>query len=641
MPPESDRTEAARLRAAVESAPSGLLVVDASGAIVLLNREIERLFGYAREELLGRPVELLVPARFRTPHAGYRSGFFRAPQAREMGAGRDLFGLRKDGTEVPVEIGLTPVETEDGLFVISAIVDITARRRAEARFRTAVEASPNGMVMVDRTGRIVLVNREVERLFGYDREELLGRSIDLLVPATSRAGHAGDRGSYFNRPEVRAMGSGRELYGVRKDGVEIPVEIGLNPIETDDELLVLGSIVDISARKHAEGERSRLEEQLRQSQKMEAVGRLAGGIAHDFNNILGMITGFAELARAPEADPATRAADLDELLLAAERGRELVQQILRFSRRQELRRVPMDLRSSVPEAVRLLRATLPATVEIRLHHPDNLPRVLGDETSLHQVVMNLATNAAHAMPNGGLLEIHLEPFYARDHFVRAHPSLREGHYIRLAVRDTGHGMDPETRAKAFEPFFTTKPAGSGTGLGLSMVHGIINELGGTVWLESEPGRGSEVSCLLPIHEAEQDWETEEEAGAGDASSSTVRILYVDDEPSLLEIGRRRLGAAGHAVRTAPSPAAALQEFARDPGAFDLVVTDLTMPGMSGLELARRIHRERPELPILLLTGYLHEFSPSELTDAGVRRVLSKPVSAGALLEAIQSVLGEA
>ncbi|HUG26850.1 MAG TPA: PAS domain S-box protein [Gemmatimonadales bacterium] len=640
MSPDTHRAEADRLRAAVDSAPSGLLVVDEAGVIVLVNREIERLFGYARADLLGQPVEILVPERLRHPHPGYRSGFFSAPQARSMGAGRELFGLRRDGSEVPVEIGLTPVRTDDGLFVISAIVDITERRRAEARFRTAVESSPNGMVMVDHTGQIVLVNREVERLFGYSREELLGRSIDMLVPEAARGSHPIVREQFFQRPEARAMGSGRELHGVRKDGTEIPVEIGLNPIETEEGLLVLGSIVDISARKRAEGERRLLEEQLRQSQKMEAVGRLAGGIAHDFNNILGMITGFAELARDGEADAATRAADLEELLNAAARGRDLVQQILRFSRRQEVHRVPLDLKTSIPEAVRLLRATLPAGIDIRVSIPASLPRVLGDETSVHQVVMNLATNAAHAMPGGGLLEIFLEPFYARDSFVRAHPPIQEGPFVRLAVRDTGHGMDAETQSRAFEPFFTTKPLGSGTGLGLSMVHGIILDLGGAVWLRSEEQQGTEVSCLLPVLDEES---ADEDAGASllaQPRDGAARILYVDDEPSLLEIGRRRLGAAGHAVRTAGDPREALRIFTDRATEFDLLITDLTMRGMNGLELAAAVHQVRPDLPILLLTGYLQEFAPVDLAAAGIRRVLNKPVSAGGLLEAIQSVLDE-
>jgi PAS domain S-box-containing protein len=437
-----------RLRAAVESSPSGLLMVDAAGRIVLVNREVERLFGYSREELLGKPVDILVPERFRHHHPDFRSGFVAHPSVRSMGAGRDLFGLRKDGVEVPVEIGLTPVATEEGLFVLGSIVDISARKRAELRFRAAVESSPNGMVMVDAGGKIELVNREIERMFGYSREELLGKSIEMLVPERFRGKHPMFRAGFFREPQTRAMGAGRDLFGLRKDGSELPVEIGLNPIETDEGLFVLSSIVDISARKRSEEQRQQLEEQLRQSQKMEAVGTLAGGIAHDFNNILGGIIGFAEFLE-PDLRTESARADLAELLKAAERGKELVERILSFSRRRERVLQPLDLRIALQESAKLLRATLPGPVEIDIRvHPET-PRILADATSVQQVIMNLGTNAAHAMPGGGKFEIVVEPFYARDSVAREHPSLREGPYAVLTARDSGHGMERGIRAVSF------------------------------------------------------------------------------------------------------------------------------------------------------------------------------------------------
>src|SRR6266487_2371173 len=242
----------ARFRAMVESAPHGVVMVDGSGEIEIVNRETERLFGYTREELLGRPIEQLVPDRFRERHPGFRAAYFAKPETRPMGAGRDLFGRRKDGSEIPVEIGLNPIETDEGLFVLASVVDISARKRAEARFRVAVESSPNGMVMIDRGGKIVLVNRETERLFGYAREALLGQPIERIVPTRFRERHPEFRTAYFADPQARAMGAGRDLFGRRKDGTDIPVEIGLNPIETDEGLFVLASVVDISARKRAE-----------------------------------------------------------------------------------------------------------------------------------------------------------------------------------------------------------------------------------------------------------------------------------------------------------------------------------------------------------------------------------------------------
>lgn len=630
---EAGKASEQRLRAAIDSAPSGLLMIDAEGRIVLVNREVERLFGYPREELLGRPVELIVPERFHAAHPEYRGKFTEKPSVRQMGVGRELFGRRKDGSEVPVEIGLTPLVTDEGLFVLSSIVDITARRKAEARFRAAVESSPSGMVMVDAAGKIVLVNREVERLFGYSREELLGRSVDTLVPERFRRSHPGNRAGFYHSPDARAMGAGRELYGLRKDGTEVPVEIGLNPIETEEGLFVLSSIVDISARVIARQERARLEEQLRQSQKMEAVGTLAGGVAHDFNNILGGILGYAELALAGTEDPGVRN-DLGEVIGAAVRGRELVSAILRFSRRQETVRKPVDLAQVVAESLRLLRPTLPSTIAVEQSLGDAPLRVLADATAVQQVVMNLATNAAHAMPAMGRLEIALEPFYAKDSFVRAHPEMHEGQYVMLRVRDTGSGMTPEVRSRAMEPFFTTKPPGSGSGLGLAMVHGIMREHEGLVELDSVVGEGTTVRCLFPAIEGAAQAVTEDEddlpRGHGE------RVLFLDDEPSLSRLGARRLESLGYEVTALTSPEQALQRLAAQE--FDLVVTDYTMPKVTGLDLAKRLRADGRKLPIILLSGVASGLDPDTISAAGVSLLIAKPVGIVELATAVRQLL---
>jgi len=609
--------------------------VDAEGKIVLVNREVERLFGYSREELLAKPVDLLLPARYREGHTGFRATFMKDPRARAMGVGRDLFGLHKDGTEVPVEIGLTPLITEEGVFVLSSIVDISARKRAEIRFRMAVESSPNGMVMVDQAGNIVLVNREVERMFGYSREELLGKSIEMLVPERFRSRHPGDRARFFRAPNQRAMGAGRDLFGLRKDGTELPVEIGLNPIETEDGLFVLSSIVDISARQMAEEERRRLEQQLRHAQKLEAIGTLAGGIAHDFNNILGVVFGYAELLQ-QELESEQGRADLNEVLTAAERGRQLVRQILAFSRRQPIQRKPLPLGDAVEEAVKLLRPILPPGVDLRISIPADVPRILGDITGIHQVLMNLGTNAAHAMSAGGLLEISVEPFYVRDSMARARPDLREGSYARLRVRDTGIGMEPGVRDRAFEPFYTTKPTGAGTGLGLAIVRGIMLDHGGTIDLESAPGEGTTVTCLFPtlhgIEEAVRPGEPPIPRGAGQ------RILFVDDEPSLGSIADRNLRDLGYEPTVMGDPAAALELLRRTPEAFDLLITDLSMPRLGGLDLARAVRALRPDLPILLATGFVEDIPPGDLAVAGVNATARKPLTKRELGEVVHGLL---
>ncbi len=508
-------------------------------------------------------------------------------------------------------------------------------RWTDERLRAAVESAPSGLLMTDAGGVVVLVNREIERLFGYSRAELLGRPVELLVPHRFRDSHPAFRAGFAAAPSVRAMGAGRELFGLRKDGSEVPLEIGLTPVITDEGLFVISSIVDISARRNAEAEQARLEEQLRQAQKLEAVGRLAGGVAHDFNNVLTAILGYAELVR-DATDLRTARADLEEILRAAERGRDLVGRILRFSRRQELELKPLDLARTVADAVRLLRATLPAAVEIRM--PEGAPprRVLGDATSVQQIVVNLVTNAAHAMPQGGVVEVGLEDFYVRDSFARDHPGLREGRYAMLRVRDEGVGMDEATRARAFEPFFTTKPAGEGSGLGLATVHGIVSDHGGMIWLDSEPGRGTLVTCVLPALEG-----IEAALASGPlavARGKGERVLLVDDEPQLVEVGSRRLERLGYQVLAASNPSAALEALRGAPWMVDLLVTDLSMPGMSGLELARAASSLRRGLPIVLTSGYLEEIASEDLRAAGVRVVLRKPMELAELAAALRRAL---
>ena len=492
--------------------------------------------------------------------------------------------------------------------------------------------------MTDARGNIVLVNREIERLFGYGREDLLGRPIESLVPERFRRGHGEYRGGFMADPKVRVMGAGRDLYGLRRDGTEVPVEIGLTPVATAEGMFVLASIVDISARKRAEEERRRLENELQQSQKLEAVGTLAGGIAHDFNNILFGIVGYAELI-GKAAIPAEAQADLDELLRAAARGKQLIERIMVFSRRQPSERRPLELGPTVAEAAKLLRATLPPAIEIRVSvHPD-APRVLGDATSIHQVLMNLGTNSAHAMPRGGVLEIVVEPRYVRDSVVRSHPGLHEGPYAVLTVRDSGVGMDAAVRGRVFEPFFTTKPTGAGTGLGLSMVHTIVTSHEGVIDVQSEPDKGTAVTCFFPALGASAAEERREAEVA--IRGHGERVLLVDDESSLASMNKRRLEALGYVVTVDSDPERALETFRARPGEFDALVTDFLMPRLAGLDLAREVHSLRPEVPIALLTGYMEALPDETIRAAGIRRLVNKPATIVELGEALRALLAGA
>jgi len=539
---------------------------------------------------------------------------------------------------LPGESGWTALPPRAGApspLVLGVPMNPEESRTPEVRLRAAVESSPSGLLMVDQEGRIVLVNREVERLFGYPREELLGQSVDLLVPEVLRAGHAHFRSHFLSEPRVRAMGAGRDLYGRRKDGTHVPVEIGLTPVATEDGMFILSSIVDISARKREEEERAELELQLRHVQKMDAVGTLAGGIAHDFNNILGAILGFAELLRGSvTGEQAHR--DLDELLAFTQRGKSLVEKIQAFGRRGEGERRPFAIEGPMSEVESFLRSSLPPAVEIFTDiHPET-PRVLADPSAMHQVLMNLGMNAGQAMPDGGRLGIQIEPLYVTDSRARAHPRLREGPHLLVSVRDTGTGIDPEIQARVFEPFFTTRAPGKGSGLGLAIVHRIISEHGGAVELESRLGEGTTVRLILPaVQSGDPVVEVQKDRlqlGGGE------RILYVDDEPGLRTLGRRRLQQLGYDPVIAADGVEALQIFRADPEAFQLVISDYLMPRMTGLEFASALSVIRPDIPIILLTGFVDDLPEAEIRAGGVTEILRKPVTGVELATALRKVL---
>jgi len=493
----------------------------------------------------------------------------------------------------------------------------------------AFDLSPAGMVVVDGKGAILLVNREIERLFGYDRLELLGRPIETLIPSRFRPPHAGYREHYAQDPARRPMGAGRDLHGLRKDGTEVPVEIGLNPIQTEQGLLVLGTVVDISARRA-------FENRLRQSQKMEAIGTLAGGIAHDFNNLLHGILGHAELIQRRTSGDDERRADVQQILKIADRGRLLVDRILAFSRAREATRAPVRLDQPVHEALELLRASLPREIEIRESLSTATPMVSCDETQIHQITMNLCTNSAQAMERGGTLEVTLAPFEASAEFATAHPPLEAGPHARLSVRDTGVGMAREVIERALEPFFTTKPAGKGTGLGLSVIHGIVQSLGGALEITSRVGDGTRVDIYL---RAEEQARAAATSAGLEPGEHRPHVLVVEDEPDLASMLRRQLEAFEYRATVHTSSVEALDDFLSRPDAFDLLMTDNSMPRMSGIQLAGEIRRIRPELPILLVSGTAALADPAQLQALGIVHVLGKPHTGRQMSDALQKALG--
>ncbi|HVP38455.1 MAG TPA: PAS domain S-box protein [Candidatus Saccharimonadales bacterium] len=495
-------------------------------------------------------------------------------------------------------------------------------------YRLAMDLAPWGILLADAAGTILYVNREILRLFDYRREDLLGRPVEMLVPARFRGQHPAFRKLYAHDATPRPMGAGRDLHGRRRDGSEVPVEIGLNPIRTERGTFVLSSVVDITGRR-------RIEAQLRQSQKMETMGMLAGGIAHDFNNVLHGIIGHAELARRAAGQDAELRQDLERILEAAERGRQLVQRISGFSRQGETLRVPTRLEGPVREAVRLLHASLPKDIEIRELLDPNAPTVLADETQIHQVVMNLATNSAHAMPEGGPLELGLGRFEVDAEFAKTHPDLRPGPHAQLSVTDGGEGMPAEVLARAQEPFFTTKPPGTGTGLGLSVVRGIVQGMGGALEIRSRPGQGTRVDIYLPAAPAGP---LPAAPGAPDRAAGAPSVLLVEDERDLAIMLRRQLEELGYPTMVFTSSLEALAEFQAHPGRYDVLMTDNSMIRMSGLMLAAEIRRIRPDLPVILVSGAASALEPEALEASGVTRVLPKPCTSREMEQALRAVL---
>jgi two-component system, sensor histidine kinase and response regulator len=473
------------LRLVVEAAPIAIVVADADGRITLINEQGERLFGYDHGELLGRPIESLVPARFRGAQSDLPLGYLGAPATRTVGAGRELFGLRKDGSEVPIEIGLNLIARPQGDFTVATVIDITERRRAEEHFRSVIEAAPNAMLMVDRTGAVTLVNAQTERLFGYAREELLGAPVESLVPERFRAGHGALRAGFHGAPSARAMGAGRDLFGLRKDGTEVPIEIGLNPLSTPQGEFVLASVIDITERKHAEEMRLQRDRAVDASQfKTQFVATMS----HELRTPLNVIIGAAELLTAMNLDERQRSyvETIDE---SAEALLSIISSILDFSKIEagkiDLETRDIELELAVAKAAAML-APQARDKGLTLHaYVDPLiPRTLrGDQDRLRQILLNLVGNAVKFTDRGSVsvraISVETSTRYAR---------------VRFEVQDSGIGIDETTLPKLFEPFVQADTSASrmygGTGLGLSICKRLVELMDGAIGVTSEPGSGS-------------------------------------------------------------------------------------------------------------------------------------------------------
>ena len=612
--------------------------VDDDGRIVLVNGQVEALFGYAREDLLGERVEVLIPTRFRGNHQAHRKNYFGEPRTRPMGAGLDLFGLRRDGSEFPAEISLSSIESEDGRLGIAAIRDVTASRAAERKFEQFIEFAPDAIVGVDPAGAIAFVNQQTEALFGYQRGELIGRAIETLVPERFRENHPAHRKRYFTEPRTRPMGAGVELYAVRKDGSEFPAEISLSAIDTEDGILATAAVRDVSERAESERERA-LQKQLDQSRRLESVGQLAGGIAHDFNNILGVILNYAEFVGDELPADSSAQDDVKEIRRAAERAAALTRQLLIFSRREVVQLEQLDLSEVVAQLENLLQRALGERIELDTRIAGDLAAVEADPGQIEQVLVNLAVNARDAMPDGGRLLIEVDNVELDEEYTYMHPDTEAGRYVRLKVSDTGIGMDGETIQRAFEPFFTTKAKGEGTGLGLATVYGIVTGAGGRVDIYSEPGIGTTIKVHLPASTATPSRSPAEE-GARPAGQGEV-VLVVEDEPDVRRMAERILTKSGYSVIGTSGGEEALEVCARADQPLDLLLTDVIMPGMLGTDLVAQVKEIRPQLRVIFMSGYSHAvLAPEALAGQRGTAFIEKPFNAGELLRAIRDLLDD-
>ena len=476
----------ARFRDLLESTPDAIVMVNVTGRIVLVNSQAERVFGYDRGTLVGKPVEILLPARLRVAHNGHRSNFFEQPRTRTMGAGLSLHGLRSDGTEFPVEISLSPLVTEEGTMVMSAVRDITDRKQAEQKFRGLLESAPDAMVIVGRDGRIALVNSQTERLFGHTREELIGQPVETLVPERYRAKHPGHRTNFFMEPHPREMGAGLELYGLRRDGTEFPVEISLSPLETEEGLFVSSAIRDATARK-------RYEAGLQEANRLKS--QFLASMSHELRTPLNGIIGFSELLIDAKPGPvnARQKEYLGDILSSGRHLLQLINDVLDLSKveagRMELHPEEFSVSRAIDEVCSVMAAvSAKKRIDVRKDVAPEVPTVRLDRQKFIQLLYNLLSNAVKFTDEGGEVGISVE--------------MAGTDAMRVEVRDTGIGIRTEDFSKLFVEFRQLDSGATrryeGTGLGLALTKKIVEFQGGTITVRSEVGRGSLFTIVLPL-----------------------------------------------------------------------------------------------------------------------------------------------
>ncbi len=646
-----------------------------TGRLIRVNDRFCEMTGYTRHELLSKTVRDLTHPEDREAD---REKFERMLRGETDEYRAEKRYVRKDGRVIWVLATARAIRDTGGkpLRTAGIVIDITERKRMEQELRssrdelelhaqertealrrqtllaeherdrlmTLIDSMNEGVWFTHVDGRIVLVNSVAKAQaaeVGIDPDALLQRRSSAFL---SQVDMFAPDGTPLHMEQLRRVFQGEPFSGLeialrnRTTGEVFYRRMSANPIFNGEKRIegAITVVQDITAAKRAEKERARLEEQLRQSLKMEAVGTLAGGIAHDFNNMLAVVLGNAELALDDMKGDDGPRRNIEQIIKASKRARDLVRQILTFSRKSAQEKKPLRLTDLAKDTFRLLRGVLPSTVRMELDVKTGSDTVVGDASQIQQIVMNLAANGAYAMrEKGGALTIGVSGLTLREGDPMPSPEMEPGRYVRLTVRDTGTGMTEEVRRRLFEPFFTTKQPDEGTGMGLAVVFGIVKSHGGAITVESSPGEGSLFSVFLPYADIETRDEKEKE---GALPGGNERILLVDDEPLIVEMAAQMLKRLGYTVTTARNGSEALEVFLAGPHRFDLVITDQTMPDLTGIALAKRLLEIRGDLPVILFTGYSETVSAERARAEGVREFIMKPMAKREVAEAIRRVL---
>lgn len=607
---------------------------DADGQIVLANPAFERALGYTHDELVAARFTDLIPAHHRAEAQTALSNIPDAPDHVRL----NFPLLTKTGEEYAVEWNAKTDPQSKTIYCVGRNITSLQKMQAaliqsEQRAQALFDHAAQGILAIDAQGIIRLANPMMESLFGYPSSELIGMSLDRLVPENLRSAHKRHRRDFFDTPRSRPMGEGRDLTAIKKSGERFPVEISLGHIRSGDDLLAVAFVSDISERIRSREEKRELERRLTQATKMEAVGRLAGGIAHDFNNLLTALTGFSEIVLdyVEEDHPLRQGAE--QAFKTCQRSAALIRQLLAVSKRQILRPTELNLNHKLRELDPMLRGLLAENIALVLDLDDSLGPIRVDESQIEQVVLNLVVNGRDAMPNGGTITLTTSQRSA----VPKDDGSHQVNNALLVVSDTGEGMEPDVMERIFEPFFTTKDL-AGTGLGLSTAYGVVQQSGGTIQVKSEPGSGTTFEITLPLF-AEKPRSRTRFVNPGDNPRGSESILLVEDEAAVRTTTKHTLEKMGYHVVAAASPDEALALFERDKVTFDLLLSDVVMPAMNGTELARLLRKRDPSIKVLFMSGHaddalLHQgFAAEENLE-----LLEKPFDRRALTRKVRDSL---